>query len=122
VDLDVKFLFTKNGRRLSLLEFYKASQDGGYQMKPLAAAAGIAVGHFKQDGYDYSLFMESAFSSEAWLRRWYKRIMQIPFIFDETGRYSTCSPAQRRKAKRLYPKSPEIHLPPAQFAGRFYAN
>jgi hypothetical protein len=120
VDLDVKFLFTRDDRRLSLLEFSSASQRGDYDIEPLAAATGLAMGHFQGDGYDYGPFMETTFCTEAWLRRWYKRIMMVPVIPEGNARYYTGTPAQRRKFARMYADESQVGLTPEAFAQRFY--
>ena len=120
VDLDIKCLFVKAGRRLSLLEFSSASQRGDYEIEPLAAATGLAMGHFQGDGYDYGPFMETTFYSETGVRRWYKRIMMVPVIPEGQVRYFTGTPAQRRKFARLHPDGNPVGLTPEAFAQRFY--
>jgi hypothetical protein len=89
--------------------------------EPLAAATGLAMGHFQGNGYDYGPFMETTFCTETWLRRWHKRIMMVPVISEETVRYFTGTPAQRRKYARLYPDENHVGLTPEEFAQRFYA-
>ncbi len=102
VDPDVKMLFRRGRRRLSLVEFSEASQTGDYTFERLSAATGIAVGCFEENGYDYGLFMETTFCNEACLRRWYKRIMMVPVIRAGGKWCITGTPSRMRKAARLY--------------------
>lgn len=119
VDLDVKKLFRRKGRRLSLLEFCDAVAEDDYEFEPISAATGIAVGSFVENGYDYGLFMECGFSTEAGLRKWYRRIMQVPSIRSPEGRFCTVNtPAQRRRAAACYPYL--TYLPREEFVKRFY--
>lgn len=119
VDLDVKKLFRRGGKRLSLLEFSDAVAADDYEFEPISAAAGIAVGAFVENGYDYGLFMECGFSTEAGLRKWYRRIMQVPSIRSPEGRFFTVrTTAQRRRAEACYPYL--AYLPREEFMRRFY--
>jgi hypothetical protein len=119
VDLDVKRLFRRGGRRLGLLGLCDAVAAGDYEFEPISAATGIAVGSFVENGYDYGLFMECGFSTEAGLRAWYGRIMQVPQLRSGEGRFFTVrTAAQRRRAEARYPYL--TYLPREEFVRRFY--
>jgi hypothetical protein len=119
VDLDAKTLFRRNGRRLNLLEFVAAAAADDYEFEPLSKATGIAVAAFVENGYDYGLFMETVFTTEANLRGWYHRIMGIPIIHEGDKHYvTTANAAQRRKAMQNYTYF--THLDRPEFIRRFY--
>lgn len=120
VDLDIKFLFRRNGRRLSLLEAVEAVAEDNYQLEPLAQAVGITVSNFVRKGYDYGLWMETNFFSHSAIRNWYRRIMMIPLMpkSDRPTCFTARTAFQRRKAKKYYPNS--VYLPRPDFIRRFY--
>lgn len=122
VDLDVKTMFRRGRRRLSLLEFAAAARTGDYTFERLAAATSFAVGCFVEEGYDYGLFMETAFCTEACLRRWYRRVMMVPSIRADGGRFACGTPAVVRTMHRLYGDKNVRFLAPAEFRSRFYGN
>ena len=105
-DLDVKYLFRRNGKRLSLLEAVDAIADDDYELEPLSKAAAFAVASFfDKQGYDFGMYMESAFCGEEAVRAWYRRIMMIPIQYGESESCFTArSDSVRRKAEELYPK------------------
>ena len=120
VDLDVKTLFRRRGKRLSLLEVVEAVAADDYEFEPISKATGIAVAAFVDEGYDYGFFMETAFSTEERVRAWYRRIMVVPAIRAEDGRFfTTRTAAQRRKTAEYYPYL-ESYLPWAEFRRKFY--
>jgi len=121
VDLDVKVMFLRKGKRLSLLEFAAAALQGDYKFERISAATGIAVGCFVENNYDYGLFMESAFCNEACLRRWYKRVMMLPLLRAGDEWFISASPADARKAAQIYGAGRKlVCLPRREFVRRFY--
>ena len=118
-DMDVKVLFRRGGRRLSLLEAIEAVAQDDYQLEPLAQAAGIAVSNFTEKNYDYGLWMETRFFGQPAIRAWYRHIMGIPIIHHEGKSYFTArTDLQGRKVQRRWKDL--TYLPRADFIKRFY--
>jgi hypothetical protein len=122
VDPDVKTMFLRKGRRLSLVEFSEASQTGDYRLERLSSATGLAIGSRTKNGYDHSLLMETTLCNEMCLRRWYKHIMRVPFIRGGGKWFMTGTPAVAKRAEQLYGKPERIIecLPRGGFIKRFY--
>lgn len=92
-DLDIGVLFRYKGRRLSLIEFARHAKTGQYKMEPLNASTPISTCCFKDrsktDGYDYGLWMETYFCGSVAIRKWYRRIMMVPYIDERDILYMT---------------------------------
>ena len=114
-------------RRLSLMEALEWIEKDDYDLEGLSHAVCTAIGSFSEDGYDYSLYMETNFSSETLLRRWYRRVMQFPLMPNSDG--GCCYPqsfAARPGSTALIAlwqqrgMNPIIALPDDEYTSIFY--
>jgi len=120
VDLDMGFLFRSGGKRLALLDAAHAVRLNRYDLEPLCAAAPFSVCCFraenKPSGYDYGLWIETMLHSPACVRRWYRRILMVPYI----DKYITVERASdTAKARRLWPQYNLIA--PKEFIRKYYS-
>lgn len=119
-DLDNNVRFLKEGQPLNFLEFVSVVQTDDYQIEKIADDADYSVEGSEKAGYDYSFYFEAIFSSEATLRKWYQRVIQVPLIgeyptyyfFDEVNRLRIESYASNYKfmprdefMEKFYPKN-----------------
>jgi len=77
--------FRFNGERLSLMEFTNVVKSGEYCIEKLPGNIGHSV--FKTDSYDYGFWADQRMLSESMLRKWYKKICDIPLIRDKDTYY-----------------------------------
>lgn len=120
-DMDVKVLFRRSGRRLSLLQAVEAVAKDDYRLEPLAQAVGIAVSNFTEKNYDYGMWMETKFFSQSAVRIWYRHIMGIPKISQDGKTYfTTPTDLQRKKAQSRWKNL--TYLPRPDFIKRFYGD
>ena len=85
---------------------------------PVGAALPLAVGHFTEDGYDYSLWYETIMArTDAGAD--FLRVMMVPLI---DGCYTTYSEADRLRARERFADDPRKleYLPLDEFRARFY--
>lgn len=121
VDLDANRLFRRRGKRLSLLEMSEAVEADDFELQPLSAATGTAIGGFTQKGYDYGLWMDTIFVTEPWIRRWYRRVLRIPVLHADGGLFFTVRGSARRRAfERAWEKLKPVWLSRREFVRRFY--
>jgi len=127
-DIDAHVALRHNGKRLSLIEALEWIEKDDYDLEGLSHAVCTAIGSFSEDGYDYSLYMETNFSSEVLLRRWYRRVMQFPLMPNSDG--GCCYPqsfAARLGSTALIALwqqrgiNPIMALPDDEFARLFYS-
>ena len=91
-----------------------------------AVTTRVAVGHFTECGYDFGLWAETKFFSEASLKEkllkdWYKRVMMIPVIVADGVNYlRPATPKERTKACNLYPERELTFLSVEKLDTRFY--
>jgi len=121
VDLDMKRMFHRRGKRLNLPEFCAAAATGDFSFEPISAATPLAVGLFKVQGYDYGLWMETAYSNDAALRAWYQRVMMVPIQINQDSCFTVFAPGDRRRFERLYPNRGHRFLSPEEFYQKFYS-
>ena len=93
-DLDNNGYFTHNGSMLSLIDFVKCVNLGEYEINDIANDIRLDVSGMKHkmSGYDFALFSESAVFAESGggkLRKWYKRVIQVPRIWEDGYAYFT---------------------------------
>jgi len=119
-DIDQHVFFTNMGRRLSLLDLSLKIPSGDYRLEHLASSMPLAVSSFKEDGYDWGLWMETAIHSEETLRRWYGRIMMLPVISDAEGSFCAGNEKDRAGIERLWPGLKFLTVD--EFRKRFYSD
>src|SRR3990167_1246368 len=86
-DLDNNVVFKRGERYLNFLEFVESVKNNDYTIEKIADDAEYAVGGSVKDGYDYSFYFEAILSNEATLRDWYKKVIQVPLIGDDSLTY-----------------------------------
>ena len=120
MDLDVKVLFRRQGKRLSLLEAVDAIAEDDYELEGLSKATGIAVASFfDKNGHDFGMYMETAFCSQEAVRAWYKRIMMFPIQHgDDASHYTARNEPDRQLADGLNKKSK--YLARDEFVKKYY--
>ncbi len=85
-DLDNNAWFVPEGDSIpySLIEFSRAVAQNNFRVIRLASDTRLDVSNFvSDDGYSYGFFAEQVNTN---LRDWYRRVMQLPLVFDEDRR------------------------------------
>ena len=79
-DLEGNVCFLHKNSPLSTVEMIERASSGDYEIKSLAADTKLDVSNFKSpDGYDWAFIAEFN-RTDVGLRRWYKRVLQVPLI------------------------------------------
>jgi len=82
LDNNSYFMPSEGNVPLSLLEFSQAIINNDYKIIHLSSDTRLDVSNFtSSDGYSYSLFSEGINTN---IRHWYRRVMQVPLIFDKS--------------------------------------
>ncbi len=87
-DLDNNACFYQDETPLSLIEFSDLSASGEYRIQYLSNDNRLDVSNFlaKSTNYDY-VFVAERLIDEHLLKKWYKRVMQVPMILDNDKFY-----------------------------------
>lgn len=118
-DVDQHLLYSFGGKRLSLLDLNPHVQARDYVREPLANGVSFAITDFKEGGYDYGLWYETAIARQDGEE--FRRLMMIPIIStDGQAYYTAYTEAEHRRAEKLWADSPMHYLPIADFRARFY--
>jgi hypothetical protein len=113
-DLDMNVRFWHKGSPLSLVEMSERSASGDYETTPLAADTMLDVSHFKKNGYEYAFLAERILTKDG-LRRWYKRVLQVPIV-DNWFYLPVPNDADRRRLEKAGFK----YMEKDEFLKRFY--
>jgi hypothetical protein len=120
-DLDNNAYFMRDGAPLSLLELTRVSSSDDYEIKYLADDAVVDPGGFtvKDTGFNYVFLAESKYSNEKALRRWYRRVIQVPLIRDKENDHYNFPNLNARSKVENYSKAFQ-YLEEEQFIQKFY--
>jgi len=119
-DLDNNVVFKRGERYLNFLEFVESVKNNDYTIEKIADDAEYAVGGSVKDGYDYSFYFEAILSNEATLRDWYKKVIQVPLIGDDSLTYYFFDEKNRSRVESY--ASNYKFLASEEFMKRFYGN
>ncbi len=114
-DVDSHMMFKRNGRYLNLLDMVIAVRENDYELVKLSSAPRLAVGSFKENGYDYGFWMEASTASDKSLQRWYKRVLRLPRF----GLDITCPKEERDEMKKNWPDN--IWVSENDFREKYYS-
>lgn len=82
LDNNSYFISSIGDEPLSIVEFSQSVATNNYEIISLSSDIRLDVSNFiSSDGYDYSFISEEC---DVNIRDWYRRVMQVPFIFDES--------------------------------------
>ena len=119
-DLDNNACFLRKETPLSLVEMVDCVQSGeDYEIKLLSSDTPLDVSNFKspKNGYDWA-FNEEFSNSKNGLRRWYKRVLQVPLIDD-----CYCLPAPNggdRPCPKASPQKKPSCMTRSEFLKKYY--
>lgn len=122
-DPDKGMLYSKDNRRLDIVELVRLAQNSIYQREYLSAHIPVAIGHFTADDYAYDLWLETCLSNEQLYCEMMNRLMGVPVILDDgTNYYTALSESDRQAIEELHSDWQLQYLPLNEFRARFYAN
>jgi len=118
-DIDSGKLFMKEGKYLNFIELIEASPSDDYQIISLNQAPNLDLSGFVDEhDFNYSMIFGTLYVDESQLRKWYKRVLQVPMIeFD--GKYAFFCPASQRKRVEGYSQV-YVYMERAQWIETFY--
>ncbi len=108
--------FKKDGRRLSLVEFSK-SRNERLELEYLPVGSGYS--RFASQGYGYDFWIGERFLSPGRLWDWYRRIGDLPLVFDKDRLYCPQSSVKTGSDRRI--SSRYVILSDGDFQKRFYS-
>lgn len=81
-DLDNNCFFKRDKEPLSLVELsYLIANNQEYQIEEISKDTRLAVNSFKdKNGYSYEFYSESIIATKNSLKKWYRRVLQVPMI------------------------------------------
>ena len=124
VDMDSGVLFTSEGRYLNFIQLVDAIANGEeYEIVRLENASNIDLsGFIGEFGFNYSMLFETLYSDEVLLRRWYKRVLQVPTIRLNNGKYVFFSPEfqEKRMQQSKYYSPKHVYINEAEWKRIFY--
>ena len=104
---------------LSLFEFSQAIINDDYKILYLSSDTRLDVSNFTSfDGYSYSLFSEGVYAN---IRRWYRRVMQVPLIFDVSSNKYLFMDESNKDRIETYSASYK-YINGTEFMSRFYGS
>ena len=120
-DVDGHAIYRHQGRHLNLQEAVRQIQEDDYEVEPLSGSVRKAVGSFCEGGYDFGLWMETTICGDRGWRRWRRRVMGVPRMFNrETNKNEiTCPESERAKAEEAWPEL--VWVPADEFRRRHYS-
>lgn len=104
---------------LSLVEFSQAVINNDYRIIHLSSDTRLDVSNFNTaDGYSYTFFSEAMNGN---IRKWYRRVMQVPLIFDQSdGKYLFMDVKNRNRVESY--SSVYKYIDKTDFMSRFYGS
>lgn len=119
LDNNLYFVSRKDKIPLSFLEFFNALEADQYDISYLSSDIRTDISNFKSSsGYDYGFWMET---TNANLRAWYRNIVKVVLIFDETeGEYLFMDDVHKNKVHLL--SRHYRYVDNALFMRKFYGN
>jgi len=98
-DIDNNTYFSRNGQLLSLIEFIDQVSRNDYEIKYMARDTKLDVSGLinNTSNYNFDFVSEYITSTEDSLRRWYKRIMQVPLIREGDYHYFYAGEEERAR-------------------------
>ena len=102
---------------LSLVEFSQVVAISNYKIVSLSSDIRLDVSDFSSsNGFSYSFILEEINTN---IREWYRRVMQVPLIFDErSGKYLFMDQHNKDRVQSYLPIYKYIDK--TEFMGRFY--
>lgn len=101
VDIDSGKLFMKDKSYLNFIQLVDAVPSDDYEIISLNQGPNLDLSGFIEDGFNYSMISETLYADESQLRKWYKRVLQVPLIETNNG-YAFFSPESSRKRIEQY--------------------
>lgn len=119
-DLDNNVVFKKGNHYLNFLEFFESIKNNNdYTIEKIADDAEYSVGGSVKEDYDYSFYFEAILSNEVTLRDWYKKVIQVPLIGEDSTYYFF----DEKNRPRIESYAPNYKfLPEVEFIKRFYSD
>ena len=119
-DIDNNCYFLKDGRPLSLLEFTNLSSSGDFEIKFISYDIRVDISNFKNEktGFSYAFLSEKRVATNETLKRWYKRVMQVPMI--KEGNFWYFFDLTNKSRIETYSKSYK-YMDKKNFINKFYS-
>lgn len=117
LDNNSYFIPSEGDVPLSLLEFSRSIISNNYRIVHLSSDTRLDVSNFNtSDGYSYGFFSEEVNVN---IRHWYRRVMQVPLIFDQSeGKYLFMDKNNKQRIESY--SSSYKYINEGDFNSRFY--
>jgi hypothetical protein len=117
LDNNSYFISSRGDEPLSIVEFSQSVATNDYEIIYLSSDTRLDASSFtSSDGYDYSFFSEEVNVN---IRDWYRRVMQVPLIFDESEKKYFFMDQSNKDRIESYSASYQ-YINKSEFLSRFY--
>lgn len=117
LDNNSYFISRKGDTPLSLVEFSQSVANNDYEIIYLSSDTRLDVSNFtSSDGYNYSFLSEEINMN---IRDWYRRVMQVPLIFDKSEKKYLFMDRRNKDRIESYSASYQF-ITKNEFMSRFY--